>query len=252
MVLWHGMHVLTDSHHVASFDGDMIIQLSTGLQIRVRNDQYIVPFVDIDRNGSRVFNNSEREFLFNGIPDLQIATLGRYFLTSAYLMIDYDANTFTLWKANPTTSSELVVPGITSDGSATQQQQGQCNNDTGIVQPGMASPSPTPSASSGLSTGAVAGIVIGVVLALTAAGFGTCWHFARRRQRRRRMEVPQAGLDSTGIAYTDPNKATEQHHISTDGRHIYELHSDQRPVEAPGSTLHVYELESRSSFVTPR
>ncbi len=97
----------TDGRSSISFDGDLAIHFSSGLEIRVPNDQYIVPFVDINRNGSRYFNTSRREFLFNGLSD-QPATLGRYFLTSAYLMVNHDVGSFTLWKANPTNSSTLV------------------------------------------------------------------------------------------------------------------------------------------------
>ncbi|CAJ2503101.1 Uu.00g104950.m01.CDS01 [Anthostomella pinea] len=126
-----------------SFDGDMTISFTSGLEIRVPNSQYLVPYVDIDRNGSRIFNNTERELLINGLVD-QPATLGRYFLTAAYLMVDLDANSFTLWQANPASGSTLVsVTGA----------EAQCGNEsisgTGSAGPAdsagsSSSPSPTP------------------------------------------------------------------------------------------------------------
>ncbi|GKT45017.1 uncharacterized protein ColSpa_05198 [Colletotrichum spaethianum] len=102
------------SHQSGFFDGDITFFLSSGLQVRVPNNQYIVTFVDIERNGSRTISTTQKELLFNGLSD-QPATLERYFLTAAYLMVDHDAETFTLWQANPTTRSNLVK--VASDGS---------------------------------------------------------------------------------------------------------------------------------------
>jgi hypothetical protein len=47
-----------------SYQGDMTIKLSSGLQVTIPNDQFMVPFVSVDRNGSQIFNESEREFLY--------------------------------------------------------------------------------------------------------------------------------------------------------------------------------------------
>lgn len=69
----------------------------------------MVLFVAIHCNGSRLFNDSQRGFLFSPVfSHVQPSTLGRYFLTSAYLMVNHDAETFTLWQANPSTTSLLA------------------------------------------------------------------------------------------------------------------------------------------------
>jgi hypothetical protein len=47
-----------------SYHGDMMIKLSSGLQVTVPNDQFMVEFVSFDRNGSQQFNESRREFLY--------------------------------------------------------------------------------------------------------------------------------------------------------------------------------------------
>lgn len=67
---------------------------STGLEIRVPNNKYPVHHVEIGYNGSRIFSSSERELLLTEVTG-RPATLGRYFLTAAYLMVDIDGNTFT-------------------------------------------------------------------------------------------------------------------------------------------------------------
>ncbi|KAK4897666.1 hypothetical protein LTR28_001701, partial [Elasticomyces elasticus] len=47
-----------------------------------------------------------------GVGANDLPVLGRQFLTSAYLMVNQDANTFTLWKANPTVNKVLVAVDV--------------------------------------------------------------------------------------------------------------------------------------------
>ncbi|RGP68844.1 peptidase aspartic [Fusarium sporotrichioides] len=111
-----------------AFDGDITFHLDSGLQVRIPNDQYIVPFVDIDRSGARVTKPKTKELLMNGVAN-QPATLGRYFLTAAYLMVNHDAGTFTLWQGNPTQRSKLVKV-------FDQDTADKCGKDAaGVVQP---------------------------------------------------------------------------------------------------------------------
>ncbi|KAI1140304.1 hypothetical protein F5Y05DRAFT_411361 [Hypoxylon sp. FL0543] len=85
----------TENFDISGLGADLTILLSTGLEVRVPNNQYLVPYVDIDRNGSRIFDSSTRELLITQVPG-HTNTLGRYFLTAAYLMVDIDAHSFTL------------------------------------------------------------------------------------------------------------------------------------------------------------
>ncbi|KAI0156758.1 acid protease [Xylariaceae sp. FL1272] len=145
---------------VNSFDGDITISLSNGLDVRIDNSQYLVPFVEIQRNGSRVFNTSTNELLVNGIDD-QPATLGRYFFTAAYLMVNHDESTFTLWRANPSTATTLV--------SLTNSETHSCDNNS-TQSTGQA----TLRESNHLGKGTIAGIAVGAlvfVLILTLAIF---------------------------------------------------------------------------------
>ena len=108
----------------------MTFFLDSGLEVRIPNDQFMTPFVDIDRQGKRVVNEGKREFLMHALAD-QPATLGRYFLTAAYLMVNHDSNSFTLWQANPTTSEDLVP---VYDEEAAQKCKGDVS---GPVQPSV-------------------------------------------------------------------------------------------------------------------
>lgn len=213
----------------------MVISFSSGLQVTVPNDQFMVPFVTIDRNGSRIFNNSQKEFLFNGVADQQ-RTLGRYFLTAAYLMVNYDANTFTLWQANPSITSQLV-PVI---GKSTNSEA--CTSTAGTAQPsatdtvGLPSGSP-PSQSGSLSGGIVAAIA---VVSVVAVGLLTLWAYFVIGARKRRGQVRL--VEGTTPAQ---QSVLEQSKHGFRQTRIHEMHSESRPYEVPGSEAMVYELEGR-------
>lgn len=161
-----------------SYDGDLTISLSSGLSVRVPNSQFMTPFVQIGYDGARFYNESIKEFLYNSVGN-QPATLGRYFLTAAYLMVNHDANSFTLWQGNPTSSSTLV-PVLDEQAAAA------CGNATGVVQQSAtATASASSNASSGgVSTGAIVGAAVGGVAALAAIAGIIAFLFRRRRQQR--------------------------------------------------------------------
>ncbi|KAK3684161.1 aspartic peptidase domain-containing protein [Podospora appendiculata] len=180
-----GLHWSAQLFNTSSlFDGDITFVFNTGLQIRVPNNQFLVPFVDIARNGSRIIDWSKRELLMNGLAD-QPATLGRYFFTAAYLMVDHDAGTFTTWQANPSNSSTLtsVLPrsaenctagGAGGDGSTTGKTNGTSSdnggdsNHSGSGTGSSSNPSPPPSRNIGIIVGAVVGGISFVAFAIVA------------------------------------------------------------------------------------
>lgn len=175
----------------------MTISLSSGLSVRVANDQFMVPAITFDRNGTRVQNDTVKEFLFNGVGD-QKATLGRYFLTAAYLMVNHESNTFTMWQSNPTTSSNLVAV-------IDQATEASCSNISGVVQP-----SATSTALSGANitnsgttpVAAIAGGVTGGVIFIFAVVVAI---FLVRRKRR----APILQLDPSELP-ASPGQAQQQ------------------------------------------
>ncbi|KAK4157077.1 aspartic peptidase domain-containing protein [Chaetomidium leptoderma] len=226
------------------FDGDITFLLSSGLQVRIPNNQFLTPFVDIDRNGSRQIHPDRTEMLMTGVGD-NPSTLGRYFLTAAYLMVDHDASTFTLWQANPSSRSSLV-PVVSrpttnedcgdrgsegsEDSSSGGSSGGNSRGDSGGEGLGTDVPSAQPSISTALIAGVVAGGVV-FVGALAALIF-----FLIRRRRR--------------------NKPTIAHAVPRDGPAASSDSDDHKmektlPPEAPGSLPKPSELRGRE-YATPR
>ncbi|KAI0885840.1 acid protease [Annulohypoxylon maeteangense] len=202
----------------ALFDSDLTISLSIGLDIYIPSSQYLVPLVDIDNNGSRVVDKSQQELLIGVVHD-SVTTLGRYFLTAAYLMVDLDANTFTLWQAKPTSDSKLVSR----------------YGNTAILNAGE---------SSRLSTGSLAGVVVGAVAGVAILGLGILFCF-------RRIHRPPRGSQT---AMEPPNPTHEANQLSelpvldttkSSPTPKHELHGSPAAVsEMSGQTHHhTYEMD---------
>ena len=188
----------------------------------------------IERNSSRIFNESQREVLIGSLSD-QPATLGRYFLTAAYLMVDQDAGTFTLWQANPSESTDLAT--VTNAQSAAR-----CDNN-----PPPVKSSPSEEASkTGLSGGAIAGVVVGVLAFVAVVALSV---FFLRRRKRRYSSVPPA-QQSTGpqevhgsssqkppMSVTHSNWSSDRHDASVHGREV------MQEMEGWTGPRAVYEME---------
>ncbi|KAM5343232.1 hypothetical protein ACJ41O_014198 [Fusarium nematophilum] len=192
------------SYGLHCFDGDITFHLDSGLQVRVPNDQYIVPFVDIDRNGSRITKPDVRELLMNGVAN-QPATLGRYFLTSAYLMVNHDAGTFTLWQANPSRKSKLVRV-------FDQETADKCGDKaSGVVQPSAtttleakAEKSRDAKAASSPSGAVIGGAVVGAVVGAALAALGVWYLLRRRRDALQVTEIIPAEVEDGKQGYLSP------------------------------------------------
>lgn len=166
------------------------------------NSQFLTPFVQIGYDGTRYYNESIKEFLFNPTSG-QPSTLGRYFFTAAYLMVNHDANSFTMWQGNPTSASTLV-PVMNEE---TAEACG--NNVTGVVQQSATATVTAAATSSGgasasrgttghVSAGAIAGGVVGGVAALVLIGVAAVFLVRRRRQTRQATHESLSGGTADG------------------------------------------------------
>ena len=161
------------------YRGDMIINIRDGPSVFVPNKQLVLPERTIqEEDGQIVANYSRSNLVINPLQDINmndLSILGRHFLSSAYVMVNQDMDTFTLWSTDPTHNEDLV--GIDEEGKEVSEW---CH--TG------ASQEPTPSDQTdpppdydgnGLSSGPIAGIVVGGV-AFAAIVIGVI--FWRRRR----------------------------------------------------------------------
>ena len=147
--------------------------------------------------------------------------LGLPFFTSAYMLVDDDQQTFTLWKAQPNTTQDLKSVGAPV-----------CNSTSVPPAPSSTTPSIVNSAiqRATVSKGAIAGAVVGTLagVALFIAAF-----FALKRRSSRKREAVAA------------LEAARKHDSDTpNGLHIYkpELPSDKQPPQELGYEASVYEL----------
>lgn len=203
------LHLLTPSYHSPAdlgkslrYDGDLTISLASGLSVRVANDQFMVPGLTYASDGSRVENDTIKEFLYGTLQSSALGSLGRYFLTASYLMVNHDTNSFTMWAANATTTSSLVSV-------VDEEVAAACGNITGVVQPSATSSATATetgnvdvtSGSSSTPVSAIAGGVAGGVALLALAGLAACLLMRRRRRKRQALVAPKPGhaeLPQTG------------------------------------------------------
>ena len=153
----------------------------------VSNSQLVVPDLKIDNDGSLTFNASTRVLNLNPqgtINQNDIPVLGLTFLTSAYLMVNYDKDQFTLWQANPTLNEDIVAIGPSSTCTNANSLQTATQTSLPSALPTMISP---PSQHR-LSRGAKAGIAIGAVAFAALLGLGTIY-VLRARQRRQKRDA---------------------------------------------------------------
>jgi hypothetical protein len=155
------------------FDGDLSLHISNGPTIRVRNDQLVVPDRTISSSGAIVANATSSNLLINVLQEINVndqIKLGRQFLTAAYLSLNYDTSTFSLWQANPTLQQNLVA----LDKNNNEQPHDCSSTSSGLSQ------SRSPRGKKALSGGAIAGIVIGAVIGVLLV-VGAIGFFLRRK-----------------------------------------------------------------------
>lgn len=220
------------------YQGDITFTLNSGVTIRVPNSQFVLPDLGINTDGHPFANASISEVLINPTQDVNskdLPLLGRQFLTSAYLMLDQDANTFTIWQANPTTNIDLVP--IVSDNTLST-----CNSSIPASTSSTSSPAvpasnlPAPINHSELKAGAIAGIAIGAIFAVGALGFAIFYW------RRRRV-----------VKYSSANAFPPQPDYSSKPPHTFplgEMSGSQVP-EFQGSSKLFHEMAADQAIQSP-
>ena len=159
------------------YGGSLYVTLSSGLRVTIPNDQLVTPDYTIAEDGATTFSDNTRVVKIRALQsdnaeDMPI--LGVPFLTAAYLLVNQDTSTFTIWQSNATSETELVAIDSTS---STAESTSTCDA-TGNAAPADSAPTAAPTdrpdfrenrlrdANGSLSGGTIAGIVVGLVAAL--------------------------------------------------------------------------------------
>ncbi|MCJ1308469.1 hypothetical protein MMC25_002122 [Agyrium rufum] len=161
--------LLYDSYD--AFHGDLVVTFpNTTTNITIPWTQLLVPDTHLSKNGNATIGNASQPVLrinpLSGNEENDLAVFGAAFLSSAYINVNYDLDTLTMWQANPTTQENLV-------GVASCPTTAAANSDT--------------SSGSKTNVGAIVGGVIGGVIAL-ALIIGALLHYRRRQRKRARAD----------------------------------------------------------------
>src|ERR1700759_429376 len=169
----------------------MTISLASGsnsapIDFRIRNDQLVVPNQVISANSQVIFNSSVDELLVNPLlppNDVDMMKLGRPFFSAAYLLVDYESSTFTIWRANQTNDVNLI-PVLMEKTS----QSCSPNSTISIMSP----PAPPPRSTSrnkGKIIGAAIAGLVGLAVLLLAG-----WCVMRSRNQRAKGIVAASAI----------------------------------------------------------
>lgn len=207
----------------------MTLEINNAFSVKVPNNVFVQPLITINEDGSIFTNNSFEQVRIIAAPGDEGDTfiLGRPFFSAAYLSVDYDANTFSLWQAKATSDSDLQVFGGNCSSMPATNNNSNSGNDEQTSQSGSAE-------DRGMSSGAIAGIAVGC--ALFAASVGALITLFSFRIRRRRSAKRADGNSSTA------SDATEETRDSYWGPRFYEAMSNQ--VQELGAERHVGELNA--------
>ncbi|RAO64782.1 uncharacterized protein BHQ10_000794 [Talaromyces amestolkiae] len=227
-----------------AYTGDLTIKFSSGLSVRIPNDQLVVPNLTIDKStGSILANDSAPELVLNSIQSINaddLPQLGRQFLTSAYLMLNQDANTYTLWEANPVTNEDLVA--VDQGGTPVSIFCTATSTSTTSQLPQTATTNAAPyNKNSGdkedLSSGAIAGVVVGCVAGMTLVVTMVFCIIAKRRRERTKANDNGIALKSPEVVYRQGGSPLELHPDSFDPTAPHELYGKQQPQSTPAYEL---------------
>ncbi|KAG9757380.1 hypothetical protein KCU73_g4439, partial [Aureobasidium melanogenum] len=218
-------------------DFGMSISLQSGPSISITNSQVVQPDATILSNGMINYNSTLNEV--NIIPLQQmnendIVKLGRQFLSGAYLMVNEDAGTFTLWETPAIDTSDGNLVAVDAQGqvfSPTCASATSNNTTPGSTESASVSASASASASK-TSIGTIVGPVVGGIAGLgLLVGLGV---FLWKRSRKNKA----IGATGSGAYVHDTDeKAIPLYDYSTaeTTNSMYELRG--KPVRAPVNEL---------------
>lgn len=222
---------------VNRYAGDLEIQIQGGPAIIIPNDVLVVPDQFVDSSGVVRGNSSAATLLIspNDGPNVNdVPLIGMAFFSGAYLTVDLDNRTWSVWPAKATTETDLIaIGGSCGDATnTTSQNTGPQDNQSGSISSPLSSASATPEATP-LSTGAIAGISVGSAAAgLSVVGLAVLLMFKQRRSHRIH-EMPSTKSITGSFSSHDPIMFGHVPMQEMAGSQTvpYELRSKEKPAE---------------------
>ncbi|GAB7363392.1 hypothetical protein MBLNU230_g3670t1 [Neophaeotheca triangularis] len=222
------------------FQGDMSIVLGTGreLTVTVSNDLLVTPDRYIDTDGYVTSNNSASQVLIYPLNNAaaNLPLLGRPFMSSCYLLVNYDEGTWTLWEAEPTETSELVTVRGDCDSPTTPETAAGTNSNDDAASTVEASGDAAGGNNSSMPAGTIAGAAVGGAvgaLLMAAVIFVACRRWKRRkesgRDKAQRCE-DHAGGSEDGPLQSDGWKDADAQELKAHG--MVEVSAVRDPQEA--------------------
>lgn len=208
------------AYQYCSFEGGILFDLGDGVQINITNDLLVFPQQTVSDQGAIISSSAISEILMS--PDFikqTVPKLGQQFFSAAYIFVDHESDTYTLWAANATSDHDLVAVG---EGCADTR----AGTDSTTSSKGK-------SMSAGDIAGAVIGSLVGVALIVTLAAM-----MVIRRKRRRQQKVVNSPAEQPRL---DPN-GSKQELAADDSRH--ELPARRPLIEMDDGRTSLLELET--------
>lgn len=244
-----------------------------GSEFTISNDILILPEQSVAPDGAFQTNSSAPAIMM--IPTWEINAndvpkIGRPFFSAAYLMVDLDAETWTLWQANATTDSHLVSTGgdcaekpkvnaspptLPEDDHSTSEGA-DSNAATEDVSFNNATVEDEPA--NMISTGSIVGIAVGAAggAGLLVGALVVCWLKKRRRVGRCESEADIAltkygheSDQSTPMWYEKSGPSVQE--LSASQLDTHELFVNERRAEVSGDTSDRRPIEL-AAMPTPR
>lgn len=167
------------------YTGDLSITLINGPTILIPSDQLVMPHMEINGpSGEITANNTEPDLLVDSLQDVSrddITHIGVQFFTSAYLHVNYDTNTFSLWEANPTSRESIVAVDEHGTETSTFCAASSVSSTTGA---------PIPTKSTHIAAGTIAGATVGAVVGCAGLAFLCIFLCRKKKQSKPTKEQP--------------------------------------------------------------
>ena len=208
------------------------MELNSVFSVGIPNSLLVVPQATVTDDGSIFTNASALQVQIIPAPGGEGGTfiLGRPFFSSAYLSVDYDAGTFTLWESNVTEDTDLVAFGGNCSAPIVNAPP---NNSTSTTGP---SPTHTQSSHGRVGTGAIVGASIGSAIVAATFGAAAVLWYVRKRRREDDISKKRTSMSSEPRRQmSHPDMTVSQPYEAMSGE-MQEMGAVQDPLELHAET----------------